>query len=236
MPKQHPDCTCKDELNCTCDTLNLDSGEKADRQHKNVSWQDALQRLKDGNERYVSMTRRPDPGVCQYTRKLLCKGQWPFATILCCSDSRVPPEIIFDAGLGDLFIVRVAGNVVDAKLLGSIEYAALFSTSRLIVVMGHEYCGAVNAAAYSLEHPGTKHTPGMEEIIGELMPAVHKAQKDTGATGEELVDAAARENVRMTCEKLLAQSPHLRSMSQKGEIKIVGSYKNLSSGYVEFFE
>ena len=236
MIKQHPNCTCKDELNCTCEALNLDSGEKVDRQHKNVSWQDALQRLKDGNERYVSMTRLPDPGVCQYTRKLLCKGQWPFATILCCSDSRVPPEIIFDAGLGDLFIVRVAGNVIDSKLLGSIEYAALFSTSRLIVVMGHEYCGAVNAATYSLEHPETKHTPGMEEIIEELMPAVHKAQKETGTTGDALVDAAARENVRMTCEKLLAQSPHLRSMSQKDEIKIVGAYKNLSSGYVEFFE
>jgi carbonic anhydrase len=214
----------------------LGLGEKAERLTETIPWQEALQRLKDGNERYVSMTRLPDPGVCHYTRKLLCKGQWPFATILCCSDSRVPPEIIFDAGLGDLFIVRVAGNVIDSKLLGSIEYAALYSTSRLILVMGHEFCGAVNAAVHFAEHPEINHTAGINEIVDELMPAVFKAQEEADLSGEELVEAAARENVRIVCDAILNNSPSLRNLSDKGKIKVMGAYKILSSGYVEFFE
>ena len=216
--------------------MTLALGEKTNRLNKNIPWQDALQRLKDGNQRFVSMTRLPDPGVCHYTRKLLCKGQWPFATILCCSDSRVPPEIVFDAGLGDLFIVRVAGNVIDSKLLGSIEYATLYSTSRLIVVMGHEFCGAVNAAVHFAEHPEINHTSGINDIVDELMPAVYKAQEKTGLSDEELVDASARENVKMVCESILEDSDSLRNLTEKGKIKVVGAYKMLSSGIVEFFE
>ena len=192
--------------------------------------------MKDGNQRYVSMTRLPDPGVCHYTRKLLCKGQWPFATILCCSDSRVPPEIIFDAGLGDLFIVRVAGNVVDSKLLGSIEYATLYSTSRLIMVMGHEFCGAVNAAVHLSENPEINHTKGINDIVDELMPTVRKVKQETGLGNEEFVDAVARENVKIVCKKILDGSSHLRNLAEKGKIKVVGAYKILSSGIVEFFE
>ncbi len=233
MSDKYDNCTCGNDNDCQCADVSLALGEKTDRL---ILWQDALQRLEEGNQRYVSMTRRPDPGVCHYTRKLLCKGQWPFATILCCSDSRVPPEIIFDAGLGDLFIVRVAGNVIDSKLLGSIEYAALYSTSRLIMVMGHEFCGAVNAAVHSVTRPETKHTPGIKEIVRELMPAVLKAQQETGFSDEKLVDAAARENVRMVCKTILKDSPPLRKLADKGEIKVVGAYKMLSSGYVDFFE
>ena len=236
MPDKKNDCICGDEVNCQCDDLTLAFWEKTERQNGTIPWQDALQRLKDGNQRYVSMTRLPDPGVCHYTRKLLCKGQWPFATILCCSDSRVPPEIIFDAGLGDLFIVRVAGNVIDSKLLGSIEYATLYSTSRLIMVMGHEFCGAVNAAVHLAEYPGINHTPGINDIVDELMPAVHNAQEKTGLVDEKLVDAAARENVKMVCKKILDDSPPLRNLAEKGKIKIVGAYKMLSSGTVEIFE
>lgn len=236
MPNKQKDCICGDDLNCKCDDLTLAFCEKTERQNETISWQDALQRLKDGNQRYVSMTRRPDPGVCHYTRKLLCKGQWPFATILCCSDSRVPPEIIFDAGLGDLFIVRVAGNVIDSKLLGSIEYATLYSTSRLIMVMGHEYCGAVNSAVHLAEHPEINHTSGINDIVDELMPAVHKVKQGFDLADEELVDAAARENVRMVCEKILKDSTPLRNLAEKGKIKVVGAYKILSEGTVEIFE
>ena len=236
MADKKNDCICGDEVNCQCDDLTLAFWEKTERQNGTIPWQDALQRLKDGNQRYVSMTRLPDPGVCHYTRKLLCKGQWPFATILCCSDSRVPPEIIFDAGLGDLFIVRVAGNVIDSKLLGSIEYATLYSTSRLIMVMGHEFCGAVNAAVHLAEYPGINHTPGINDIVDELMPAVYNAQEKTGLADEELVDAAARENVKMVCKKILDDSPPLLNLAEKGKIKIVGAYKMLSSGTVEIFE
>ena len=236
MPDKNNDCICGNEDNCQCADLTLALGEKTGRLTETIPWQDALQRLRDGNQRYVSMTRRPDPGVCHYTRKLLCKGQWPFATILCCSDSRVPPEIIFDAGLGDLFIVRVAGNVIDSKLLGSIEYATLYSTSRLIMVMGHEFCGAVNAAVHFAEHPEINHTSGINDIVDELMPAVFKAQEKTGLADEELVDAAARENVKIVCKKVLNDSAPLRKLAEKGKIKIIGAYKMLSSGTVEFFE
>jgi carbonic anhydrase len=236
MPDKRSECICGDKINCQCDDPTLAFCEKADRQNEAISWQEALQRLKDGNQRYVSMTRLPDPGVCHYTRKLLCKGQWPFATILCCSDSRVPPEIIFDSGLGDLFIVRVAGNVVDSKLLGSIEYATLYSTSRLIMVMGHEFCGAVNAAVHLSEHPEINHTKGINDIVDELMPTVCEVKKKTGLANEELVDAVARENVRGVCKKILDDSPHLRNLAEKGRIKVVGAYKILSSGIVEFFE
>jgi len=236
MSGKTKDCTCGDELNCQCDDLTLSLGEKTERQNETIPWQDALQRLKDGNQRFVSMTRLPDPGVCHYTRKLLCKGQWPFATILCCSDSRVPPEIVFDAGLGDLFIVRVAGNVVDSKLLGSIEYATLYSTSRLIMVMGHEFCGAVNAAVHLFEHPEINHTDGINDIVSELMPAVNKVQAETNLADEELVDAAARENVKMVCKKILEDSAPLRNLVDKGKVKIIGAYKMLSSGTVEIFE
>ena len=236
MPDKQKNCICGDEINCQCDDLTLSFCEKTERQNEIISWQEALQRLKDGNQRYVSMTRRPDPGVCHYTRKLLCKGQWPFATILCCSDSRVPPEIIFDAGLGDLFIVRVAGNVIDSKLLGSIEYATLYSSSRLIMVMGHEYCGAVNAAVHLAEHPEINHTSGINDIVDELMPAVEKIKTESDLGDEELVDAAARENVRMVCDKILKDSAPLRNLAEKGKIKVVGAYKILSEGTVEIFE
>ncbi|MBU8902409.1 MAG: carbonic anhydrase [Victivallales bacterium] len=236
MPDKKKDCICGNDLNCQCDNLTLALGEKTERLTETIPWQNALQRLKDGNQRFVSMTRLPDPGVCHYTRKLLCKGQWPFATILCCSDSRVPPEIVFDAGLGDLFIVRVAGNVLDSKMLGSIEYATLYSTSRLIMVMGHEFCGAVNAAVHMAEHPEVSHTAGINDIVDELMPAVFKAQEKTDLRDEELVDAAARENVKMVCKRILEDSAPLRNLAEKGKIKVVGAYKMLSSGTVEFFE
>ncbi|CAD7781146.1 Carbonic anhydrase [Candidatus Methanoperedenaceae archaeon GB50] len=136
--------------------------------HILVSPDEAIARLKEGNARYVSMKRLSDPGVGPEARKPLTKGQWPYATILSCSDSRVPPELIFDEGLGKLFIVRVAGNIINPALLGSIEYASLHSTSRLIMVMGHESCGAVGAAVHAFEHPETKETPGIEDIIISL--------------------------------------------------------------------
>ncbi len=150
------------------------------------------------------MDRLSDPGVGPKARKLLIKGQWPYATILCCSDSRVPPELVFDEGLGRLFIVRVAGNIINPALLSSIEYASLPSASRLIMVMGHESCGAVGAAVHAVEHPGTKETAAIDDIINRLKPAVLKAQKTTGLHGKELVEAAARENVRMTVKQISA--------------------------------
>ncbi len=203
--------------------------------HKIVPPDEAIARLKEGNKRYVSMKCLKDPGIGPKVREMLTKGQWPYATILSCSDSRVPPEIIFDEGLGRLFIVRVAGNIINPALLGSIEYASLHSTSRLVVVMGHESCGAVGAAVHAFEHPESKETPAIEDIIERIMPAVKKAHKKTGATGKVLVEAAARENVKMVIKQIREQSPSLRKMQTKGELKIIGAYYYLKTGKVEFW-
>ena len=211
------------------------SGPSGHGEAKVVSPQEAIARLKKGNQRFVSMNRLSDPGVGPEDRKPLTKGQWPYATILSCSDSRVPPELIFDEGLGRLFIVRVAGNMVTPALLGSIEYASLHSTSRLIMVMGHESCGAVGAAVHVAEHPGTKETPGINDIINRLMPAVLKAKKETGLNGKELVEAAAKENVRMTVKQIADESEPLREMQNKGELKIVGGYYSLTTAKVDIW-
>ena len=202
---------------------------------KVVSPQEAIARLRKGNQRYVSMNRLSDPGVGPDARRPLTKGQWPYATILCCSDSRVPPELVFDEGLGRLFIVRVAGNMLAPALLGSIEYASLHSTSRLIMVMGHESCGAVGAAVHVAEHPGAKETPGINDIVNRLMPAVLKARKETGFDGKKLVEAAAKENVRMVVKQIADESKPLAKMQDKGELKIVGGYYSLTTGKVDIW-
>jgi len=214
--------------------LNAFASEKHAGKHEIISPDEALTRLKEGNARYVSMKRLKDPGVGPDVRKILTKGQWPYATILGCADSRVPPELIFDEGLGRLFVVRVAGNTIDPALLGSIEYASLHCTSRLIVVLGHESCGAVGAAVHAFENPGVKETAGINDIINRLMPAVMVAYKKTGAKGKALVEAAAKENVRMVVEQIAEQSPPLRKMQEKGELKIIGAYYYLGTGKVEF--
>jgi carbonic anhydrase len=200
---------------------------------KTVSPDEAIARLRKGNERYVSMNRLSDPGVGPEARLPLTKGQWPYATILCCSDSRVPPELAFDEGLGRLFIVRVAGNIINPALLGSIEYATLHSTSRLVMVMGHESCGAVAAAVQAAEG-GAKETPGINDILAHLMPAVMEAKK-TGVSGKELVEATAKENVRMVTAQIAAESAPLRDMQEKGELKVVGAYYSLSTGEVDIW-
>jgi len=202
---------------------------------KVVSPQEAIARLTKGNQRYVSMNRLSDPGVGPDAREPLTKGQWPYATILSCSDSRVPPELIFDEGLGRLFIVRVGGNMLAPALLGSIECASLHSTSRLIMVMGHESCGAVGAAVHVAEHPGAKETPGINDIVNRLMPAVLKAKKETGFDGKKLVEAAAKENVRMTVKQIADESEPLRKMQDKGELRIVGGYYSLTTGRVDIW-
>ncbi|CAN2040706.1 carbonic anhydrase [Candidatus Magnetomoraceae bacterium gMMP-15] len=201
-----------------------------------VSPKEAIALLRAGNKRYAAMKRLSDPGVGPDARKPLINGQWPYATILSCSDSRVPPELIFDEGLGRLFIVRVAGNIIAPSLLGSIEYASMHSTSRLIMVMGHESCGAVGAAVHVAEHPGTKETSGINDIINRLMPAVMKAQKDTGFHGKKLVEAAAKENVLMTVKQIADESTPLKRMQDKGELKIVGGYYSLNEGTVEIWD
>jgi carbonic anhydrase len=212
------------------------SGEqKGHGEHEIVPPYEAITLLREGNERYASMNRLADPGVGPAARKPLTEGQWPYATILGCSDSRVPPELIFDEGLGRLFIVRNAGNIIEPVSLGSIEYASLHSTSRLVVVLSHESCGAVGATVKAFEHPSAKDTPAIDTIIQTIMPAVEKAKKTTGLSGKELVDAAAKENAKMMIAKILEESKALKEMVDHGKLKVIGGYYSLETGKVELW-
>jgi carbonic anhydrase len=185
----------------------------------------ALQRLIDGNQRFVESKATHEHQQAD-RRAEVAKGQNPFAVIVCCSDSRVPPEIVFDQGLGDVFVVRTAGNVVDDVGLGSIEYAVEHFGVPLIVVLGHDRCGAVTAAVAGGEAHGH-----VQAIVDAIRPAVEKVKGRPGDT----VDNAMRANVSDTVEKLSTTPPILPDRVKAGKLKIVGARYDLDDGHVEFF-
>jgi carbonic anhydrase len=195
-------------------------------EHKGVGADEALARLVEGNKRFVDMKlTHPEQDIA--CRTALSKGQQPFAVVLGCSDSRVPPEVIFDQGLGDLFVVRVAGNVADDIGIASMEYAVEHLGSRLIVVLGHERCGAVTAAVGGGEFPG--HLPA---LMTALKPAVDKGK----ALGADPVEGAILANVELTAEQLRESKPILAELVEKGEVKIVGARYDLDTGAVELIK
>ncbi|MBL7841442.1 MAG: carbonic anhydrase [Cyclobacteriaceae bacterium] len=190
-----------------------------------LSPDDALSKLKQGNERFVQgKSIRPHQDLNRI--KEVATGQAPFATIVGCSDSRVPNEIIFDQGVGDLFIVRTAGQVSTYASWGSIEFAEELLGTKLIVVLGHTQCGAVSAAVKLPEVPGHIVT-----LINAIKPAVEKAREGHPA---DLLDAAIRENVRLQVEQLKSLEPVLAKRIREGSVKIVGALYHLDSGKVEF--
>jgi carbonic anhydrase len=201
--------------------LALAEGGKA-----TVSADTALARLKRGNQRFV--TGKPQIRHLISERKSLAEGQAPYAIILCCSDSRVSPEIIFDESLGKLFVVRVAGNVADPVDLGSIEYAAQHLHAKLLLVVGHESCGAVKATLDGGQAPAN-----IDAIVEKISPAVEKARnqhRDIKAT----LNIAIEENVRQQMNNALQQSAVLREMVEKKELQITGGVYNLHTGKVEY--
>lgn len=190
-----------------------------------LSPDEALSKLKQGNERFVQgKSIRPHQDLNRI--KEVAAGQAPFATIVGCSDSRVPNEIIFDQGVGDLFIVRTAGQVSTYASWGSIEFAEELLGTKLIVVLGHTQCGAVSAAVKLPEVPGHIVT-----LINAIKPAVEKAREGHPA---DLLDAAIRENVRLQVEQLKSLEPVLAKRIREGSVKIVGALYHLDSGKVEF--
>jgi carbonic anhydrase len=187
---------------------------------------EALKRLMEGNERFVT-DKTIDPNQSTARRAELAKGQKPFATILSCVDSRVPPEIVFDRGLGDLFVIRTAGQVVDKAVLGSIEFGAAELGIPLIVVMGHEKCGAVKATIETLEK-GEKAPGSIEYLVEGIAPAV-EAVKGKSC---DMLDNAVQANVDNSVA-LLKKSKILGDLVKAGKIRIVGARYDLDSGKVE---
>jgi carbonic anhydrase len=191
---------------------------------------DSIARLKAGNARFVANPSEALPIEVAH-RAALAKGQTPFATVLSCADSRVPPEIIFHANLGELFVVRAAGHVADHSVLASVEYAAEHLHVPLVVVMGHEMCGAVKAA---VETPATTSLgPNLDYLLKAIRPAVART---AGAAPDTRLRAAILENVEETINDLLTKSATLRHLSDAGQIKLVGAYYELATGRAHFSE
>lgn len=198
---------------------------------------DALERLALGNQRFLKGEGERDLDFEHARRLELVDEQAPFAIVLGCSDSRVPLELIFDQGLGDLFVIRVAGNVVSPSQIGSIEFAAGKFGTPLVVVMGHTHCGAVAAAVEHLVSGGEVPTPHLGFIVEKIRPAVESVRAANPGLGvDELVAESTRENVRQTVSALKSASDLLGSRLEKGLLTIVGAEYSLETGCVEFLE
>ncbi|WP_207477174.1 carbonic anhydrase [Arenibaculum pallidiluteum] len=190
----------------------------------------ALARLKEGNANFV--TDAPYRAAQGRERRLeIARGQKPFAVLVGCSDSRVPPELLFGRGLGELFIVRVAGNTVDRAALGSIEYAVAELGVPLVVVLGHERCGAVMAAV-EVYQKGTVLPGAIGEMVEPIIPAVVRAR----AQGGDLVEMAVKENARTTAARLRTEGPILAEAVGTGRLKIVAASYDLDDGRVDFLD
>lgn len=192
---------------------------------------DSLSRLKAGNATFVSNASSPLP-IDGAKRSALAAGQHPFASVLSCADSRVPPEVVFHTGLGDLFVVRAAGEVTDRSVLASLEYSTEHLHVPLVVVMGHESCGAVKSAIETPE--GQSLGPNLDYLVKQIRPAVTR-------TGSQVADAvhmraAILENVEEQINDLLQGSAILKHMAETNEIALVGAYYELATGSVHFSE
>jgi len=202
-----------------------------------VPAQQALSRLREGNLRFVSNVRGPDAFVSHTRRVELTAGQQPFAIILGCSDSRVPAEIVFDQGLGDLFVIRVAGNIVAPSQVGSVEFSAARYGTRLVVVLGHSQCGAILATIEELRIPTENQSRNLAAIVERVRPSVEDLlTTGSGRDEEALVREAVRANIRASVDHLRHGSPVLEQLIHDEGLVVVGAEYSLESGVVEFFD
>jgi carbonic anhydrase len=192
---------------------------------------EALARLKAGNDRFVRGEAR-FPTVQKEILAGLAKGQHPYATILGCSDSRVPPELVFDAGFGELFIVRVAGNVISAEVMGTLQYAAVHLQTPLFMVLGHEGCGAVEAAL-GARHPDTQHPDRIARLLDNIVPGLRGVDERLPA-GEQMRKAVVA-NVRWALQQL-HETPEVERRSNEGVMRLVGAIYELETGLVRFLD
>ncbi len=199
--------------------------------------QEALDRLREGNARFVSTVRNHEALTSEQRRRKVVNSQEPFAIILGCSDSRVPAEIIFDQGLGDLFVIRVAGNIVAPSQIGSVEFAAERFGTRLVVVLGHSNCGAINATIEELGRPREDRSRNLHSIVDRVRPSVEALLSvNRNMPHAELVREAVRANIRMSVHQLRFGSDILEQHIQEDGLLVVGAEYSLETGCVEFFE
>jgi carbonic anhydrase len=202
-----------------------------------VSALEALERLREGNRRYVSGVRSVDKLMTQIRRDELVGGQKPFAVILGCSDSRVPVEVIFDQGLGDLFVIRVAGNIVASSQIGSVEFAAERYGTRLVVVLGHTRCGAVQATLEELNRPSENQSRNVLSIVNRIRPSVEDLfETELKNDQDALVRHAVRANVRVSANHLRNGSAVLERLIQEAGLVVIGAEYSLETGEVDFFD
>ncbi len=197
---------------------------------------EALKRLQAGNERFVANVRDMSALENESRRVDLLKAQTPFAIILGCSDSRVPAEIVFDQGLGDLFVIRVAGNIVAPSLLGSVEFSAMQHGARLVVVLGHTFCGAIQATVSELKQPSANRSPNLQSIVNRIQPSVQTlVEAGLDKDEDQLIKLATRANIRASVAHLKHGSQVLEGLVANDGLKIVGAEYSLETGKVEFF-
>ena len=196
----------------------------------------ALERLREGNLRFASNVRSTDAFLSHTRRVDLAADQQPFAIILGCSDARVPAEIVFDQGLGDLFVIRVAGNIVAPSQVGSVEFAAARFGVRLVVVLGHSRCGAILATLEALQAPPQNQSRNLQAIVDRVRPSVEGLlTSDLSQDMDALVREAVRANIRVSVDHLRHGSPVLEQLIRDEGLLVVGAEYSLETGDVEFF-
>jgi len=196
-----------------------------------------MQRLKEGNQRFVTGVRSVDTIVKQMQRADFVEGQAPFAVILGCSDSRVPAEIVFDQGLGDLFVIRVAGNIVAPSQVGSVEFAVEQFGTPLVVVLGHTMCGAVRATIDELEKPSTEASFNLLSIVNRIRPTVEPLfQTELKNDAQKLMAVSIRANILAAVNHLRHGSQILEQLVNRGQLEIVGAEYSLETGEVLFID
>ena len=202
-----------------------------------ISAREALERLREGNRRFAAGVRSVDTLMSQMRRAELVAGQEPFAVILGCSDSRVPVEMVFDRGLGDLFVIRVAGNVVAQSQVGSVEFAAERFGTRLVVVLGHTRCGAVEATLEELQRPTETQSRNLRSIVDRIRPSVEALlATELRHDRDALARHAVRANVRVSANNLRHGSELLEQLIESDGLLVVGAEYSLETGVVDFFE
>ena len=202
-----------------------------------ISALEALQRLQAGNRRFVAGGQSRDMVTSQTRRNELAMGQEPFAIILGCSDSRVPAEIVFDQGLGDLFVIRVAGNIVASSQVGSVEFAAARFGTRLVVVLGHSRCGAILATLEEMQLATGSQSRNLRSIVDRIRPSVEALlATDLRHNPAALVEHAVRANIRASANHLRHGSEVLEELIQRNQLLVVGAEYSLETGMVDFFD